>query len=250
MTGELPPPCPDCEPYGGLGRLVVQNDNEAIENCPCPRGKALKAAGEARNRVPSQAEPVVSSEAANHACEILGALLENFTLSEVGRAAVAAELRALCTDESGLLWLTVQLPRLYSKWPGAREVRILYCSRFRPLSGADLVSAVSESYPDGFPPESPADALRQIESGPMLALPPGHVVSASPTIERAVQELAQAKDLNRIGQPAPKVHDVPVIRKTTITQSDIDKAQEAYREKKARAELIEEVFGVSPENNE
>lgn len=240
MTPVLPPACPECEPYGGLGRLVDQNGNDAIAPCPCARGKSLKAMRDARDQIPATAEPVVSPEAARHACEILGALLEHFPLSEMGQAAVAAELRALCTDEDGLLWLTKQLPRLYSRWPGAREVRILYCSRFRPLSGQDMASAVSESYPDGFPPESPAEA-KQLEAAPMLALPPGHVVSASPSIDRAVQELAEAKDLNRVGLPAPKVHDVPVIRKPSITQADIDRAAEEYREKKLQAQAEAEL---------
>lgn len=235
MTPSLPTDCPECEPYGGLGKLVTQNGNEAIGPCTCARGIALKAMREARDRIPTSAEPVVSAEAARHACEILGALLEHFPLSEMGQAAVAAELRALCTDEDGLLWLTKQLPRLYSRWPGAREVRILYCSRFRPHSGQDMASAVSESYPDGFPPESPAEA-KQLEAAPMLALPPGHVVSASPTLDRAVQELAEAKDLNRVGLPTPKVHDVPVIRKPSITQADIDRAAEEYREKKLQTQ--------------
>lgn len=239
MSNELPAPCPECEPTGGLGRFVNTIDGgTAIGTCPCDRGKALKAMRESRDRIPAQAEPVVTSEAANHACEILGALLSHFPLTEVGRAAVAAELRSLCTDEAGLLWLTVQLPRLYSRWPGAREVRILYCSRYRPLSGTDLASAVSESYPDGFPAESPAEA-KQLESAPMLALPPGHLVSASPSIDRAVQELSEAKDLNRVGLPSPKVHDVPLIRKPSITQADIDKAVEEHRLRQGQRELTE-----------
>lgn len=234
-TPELPAPCPDCEPYGGAWRLVTSTDGtESLGRCLCDRGRALKALRAATEAIPAVAEPQISQLAASYACEILAGTLPFFPKdASVG---IVSELMSLCDSEASLNWLVTRMSRLYSRWPGTREMRILYCSSRRPLSGEYLSCAGSEHYPDGFPPESPAEA-KQLEAGPMLALPPGHVVSASPTIDRAVQELAEAKDLNRVGLPTPKVHDVPVIRNPSITQADIDRAVEEHRLRQAQREL-------------
>jgi hypothetical protein len=123
----------------------------------------------------------------------------------------------MATEEAQVEWLVQRAVSLYAEWPGAREIRACFCSKFRPADGLSVGSTV---YLDGIPSE------KRIDPPALLALPPGHVVL-----------LAAAKDLNRVPRRVP-VLDVPTNPDyKPFTQSDIDRAVNELREKRARAEL-------------
>lgn len=46
--GDLPMPCAECAPYGGLHRVVDRWGYSAADRCLCERGEALRARDEAR----------------------------------------------------------------------------------------------------------------------------------------------------------------------------------------------------------
>jgi len=160
--------------------------------------------------------------------------------------ALSTALAQFCADDEKLTWLAKRIVALYAEWPGIREVRAVYCSKFKPLDG---INAYSTIYGDGIPSERPA-----LLPPAQLALPPGHVVSVDPGFDAAIQKLAEAKAL----PPAAKVDSefTRVLRETVtapqdrmplppppeptpqiITQEDVDREVEKLRaERDAKVE--------------
>lgn len=101
------------------------------------------------------------------------------------QALIGEELKAMCGSFTQAVWLARRMSQLYVKWPGAKEMRATYVSRY---SASDGIDAYSEAYPDGIPSEAES---RGLIAGPqMKALAAGEPVSANPVLDRLVVDLA------------------------------------------------------------
>ena len=149
--------------------------------------------------------------------------------------AIGRILTEMASSDAEILWLARRLPQLYNEWPGALEMRAVFCSRFRPRDGVEAYSTDQRFADEGIPSEKAAMAL---PASPMLALPAGRAVSVAETVDVAVCDLARAKDLNRQGPP-PRVRDIPVLPPgaNPITEADLRKVEEELRQKRAKDEL-------------
>ena len=229
----LPIACQSCAPFGGAWAETTAG----VKRCTCPRGQALRMADKSRAN-PQRLPPVLTKQEVAICLEMLAAL-PFFPLESGARVAIGDEISFMCRDFSDACWLSQRMVRLYPRWPGAPELRLVYCSARMPLDGVQPLVLTSETFPDGIPSEDPAREAAQLENG-MKRLPAGVLVSAAPSLERAVLGLAAAKDLNR-GGPRPRVPDVPLVRdvppEKRITQADIDRAVEELHAKRARKEL-------------
>ncbi len=132
---------------------------------------------------------MITFEEAHAVINDLGAL--SFFPKDVrARLTLARLLRDFVTTKDQSQWLVRRMLQLFDVWPGPRELRALYCSRWKPRDG---VEATSEKYPapPGYPPEHKPE--------PKLLFNPSEI-SADPELERAVRDLAAMKDLNRRGK--------------------------------------------------
>ena len=218
-------PCAKCLPFGGSW----METETGLKRCDCPRGRALTA----KSKEPEYRDPVISTEQATLCTEMM-ASIPFFPPEEGARAVISNEIAAMCESDEQARWLALRMVRLYRKWPGAIEMRIVFCSRHQPL---DAIAAIgeSEAYPDGIPSERP------VEKTP--ARLPGaredHLISGSPSVEATVHDLAVKTDMNR----APgrvRVRDIPVRQLTDadrITPEMIAAAVLKSRHERARQEL-------------
>lgn len=174
----------------------------------CPRGEELRTADHARRNPPTvKVLPTLTESQALAAVAKLAAI-PYFPADDIVRGVIGRELMALCGTHYDASWLADRMIFLYAKWPGPRDLRIVYASRKIPHDGV-MPIGISEAYPDGIPAErEPSPA--------MLALPAGSPVSAIPELEAAVVKLAGFKDMT----PPPR---------KSITQADLDAAMAANR---------------------
>jgi hypothetical protein len=169
--------------------------------------------------------------------EILGglAILKFFPSDDQARTAIFNLVCSMATTEDQVRWLVKRTVALHNEWPGPKELRAVFCSKFKPRDG---VEAHSQIYLEGIPSEKP-EALT-LPVGGQKALPSGAEISAAPTLGIAIRDLARAKDLTRIGQPVPRVRDIPLVQITDanrITEEDVRREVDRLREQRARQEL-------------
>ena len=221
----IPDPCAQCSPFGGNW----METGPGLKRCDCPRGRALAA----KAQKPEYRDPVISTEQATLCTEMMAGI-PFFPPEEGARAVISNEIAAMCESDEQARWLATRMVRLYRKWPGAIEMRIVFCSTHQPL---DAIGAIgeSEAYPDGIPSERPPE-----KTPPRL---PGarehHLISGSPSVEATVHDLAVKTDMNRAQGPA-RVRDIPVRRLSDadrITPEMIEAAVLKSREQRARQEL-------------
>jgi hypothetical protein len=231
----LPEPCDQCRGDGGYFAIVLRNNEPYSKRCDCARGRALAALDALRNQLSHEnVEPRISGESAMAGVAMLSQI-KFFPAEAAARMLIADELRLICNNDAELLWLCRRMVRLFLEWPGFPILRGVFCSKFTPLDGGQS-SVCCETYSDGIPSEFP-----ERESA-RLALPPGAVVSADPTLDAGVRMVADALDLNKhLAAPRRVVPELlisanePVRR--AITQADMDCAVQEWREKRAREEL-------------
>lgn len=155
-------------------------------------------------------------------------LLRYYPAEDGARLALAELVARMATTKEQIHWLVQRVLSLHNEWPGPLVLRQIFCSRFPPRDGVDVFSTAE--FPEGVPAE------HQIEAPAPLQLPDGHVASVDPELERAVCELAAAKDLNN--PHSGHVHPVPVDTNVVpITEQDIENAVKENREKQALAEF-------------
>jgi hypothetical protein len=111
-------------------------------------------------------------------------LMKYFPSDEDACIELAKDFSEMAESEEQIEWLVRRVQNLYNEWPGIREVRSVFCSRFKPKDG---INAYSTTYLDGVPPERP------IAPPSLPALPPGHVVSVDKQLDAAVVDLAKKK---------------------------------------------------------
>ena len=221
----IPAPCAKCSPFGGSW----METETGVKRCDCPRGRALAA----KAKVPDYRDPVISTEQATLCTEMMAGI-PFFPPEEGARAVISNEIAAMCESDEQARWLAMRMVRLYRKWPGAIEMRIVFCSTHQPL---DAIAAIgeSEAYPDGIPSERPPERTQARLSGTRE----DHLISGSPSVEVTVHDLAVKTDMNRAPGPV-RVRDIPVRRLTDadrITPEMIEAAVLKNREERARREL-------------
>ena len=203
---------------------------DGLKRCTCARGRAL---ADAAKPVAPRA-PILVAKEATMFVEMLASM--DFFPPEAGaRIRIGDEMRAICASIGEVDWLVTRMTRLFKKWPGLQEMRLVYCdSGRRPLDGLPALGT-SELYPDGFPNEfPPAPEPKRITGKP----DPGEI-SAAQSVEDTVRDLAELKDLNRVGPPR-KVRDIPMRQfkpEDRITPEQLEEAARLYREEKAPREL-------------
>lgn len=166
----LPPPCEECAPLNGF--VIVERERNGVmisgarpcTNPQCARAQEVARRAEerkARQEAPAAAwAPQISNAAATKAVRMLGGNVPFFPGDESAQTMIASELRRLCNTNQELGWLVRQVMLLWKQWHGVRELRILFCSKFRPVDGVDLEGAVSVAFPEtGYPPALPMPSL-------------------------------------------------------------------------------------------
>jgi hypothetical protein len=151
--------CKECEPYGGVWKLVINSKgDEGMKRCDCPDSARITAAVEARKKAkenPVWHPPVLNEHEAAAFVEMLAGAMKFTPGDGLSRALIGEELRSMVHDASEAMWLTKRMSRLYTDWPGVKEMRRVYCKSGRiPLDGV-LDDSPSEIYTadEGIPPE-------------------------------------------------------------------------------------------------
>ena len=226
-------PCDACRPYNGLFRRAA---NGGMERCACADGARLAQIEDDRKNDVKRA-PVLSTEDVTIYVEMLAGSCEFFPSESGARTAVGAVIRGMCGSATEALWLVERMGRLFKRWPGTRDMRLVYCSKYRPLDGFELVGGTT-AYPDGIPSESEAAERAALGPAEGKYLPaPLEPASRAESLRNTVTDLAAAK---RIGsKPGSRVRDIPIfpVGAKTVTQADIEAAVSANREKVAKNEL-------------
>lgn len=226
----LPSACELCAPFGG----AWMETDSGLSRCKCARGKSLADT----ERPKSPQAPVLNAETCASCAEMLAAIPNFYPREAAARSAIAEEIGAMCASPEDAVWLVKRMIRLYSKWPGVIEMRLVYCSGRQPLDGIQAICA-SQDYPDGIPSERdgaiPAALLAATETKRIAA---GEVSSAASICE-TVEDLKRATDMRRALGPAPIIRPIPVTRvpSGSITQAMVDAAEREYRDKKARESI-------------
>jgi hypothetical protein len=115
--------------------------------------------------------------------------MKYFPSDPAARLAIVETITDIARDEDEVRWLVKRMRTLYPEWPGEREMRACFCSRFPPRDGINAHSAVFHDQ-DGIPSEVSERNL--IGGRAMLALPAGKLVSSDPELERVVKDLVRA----------------------------------------------------------
>lgn len=158
-------------------------------------------------------------------------LLKFFPSGMGAQLALAGLVGRMANTEDEVRWLVQRTLAVCNEWPGPLVIRQIFCSRFQPADGVGVFSTLQ--YPAGLPPE------KQIEPVAPLQLPPGHLVSMDPELERAVREIAAAKDLN--GPHRGHVGPIPVNPGyKPVTKEDVDKALDEIRRLRALEQFKKE----------
>ena len=76
------------------------------------------------------------------------AMLKFFPMDKETRTEIVALICSMVRSNEEIDWLVRRVITLYGDWPGPREVRAVYCSRFIPMDGIEVYSDV---YPSGIP---------------------------------------------------------------------------------------------------
>jgi hypothetical protein len=114
-------------------------------------------------------------------------LIRFFPGDNGARLELSKMVASMATTETQVEWLVQRCIGLYAEWPGGREIRACFCSKFKPADGFSVGSTV---YADGIPSE------RRIEAPALPALPPGHIATVDAGLDQSIQRLAESKDLN------------------------------------------------------
>lgn len=169
-----------------------------------------------------------------HAAETLGklSLMKFFPSDQNAQAALVEMVCGFAQDNEKIEWLVRRALAIFNEWPGPRELRALYCSRWPPSDGQEAYSTLfpADENGGGFPRDP--------------ALPPLPQPILTPSKEEARKLLGFAADyvetLPEIRRPSPRPRAIasPVNPNfQPITQDDIDREINKLRDARARKEL-------------
>ena len=120
------------------------------------------------------------------------------------RLGIIEAVGEMANDLEQVRWLVRMLPKRYEEWPGAYEVRALFCSRSKPRDGCEVYSAV---YPDGIPGERDSERYALPSAAPQLEA--GAPVSADPELAQVVAEILPLKTMPVIGSKPEETQLLP-----------------------------------------
>lgn len=90
------------------------------------------------------------TKAAAAACIGRMSLLKYYPSDPITSTALIELVMDLCEYADQAEWLGKRVRDFYREWPGAHEIRAVFCSKYRPKDGVNAYSAV---YVDGIPSE-------------------------------------------------------------------------------------------------
>lgn len=146
--------------------------------------------------------------------------LKFFPTDPTGQKAVVEIAAKMATTNEQIDWVVAQMLVWYNEWPGPKEMRGVFCQRWKPADGGPNIS-VSQVFEGGIfpgcqaasgagvPAISKAEAVRLLA---MAAEPLPEVAAATPIIRPKVTPIARTPQI--------------------ITQADIDKAEADLRRRK------------------
>lgn len=155
-------------------------------------------------------------------------VLKFFPADQTARTEIMLMACKMARTNADIAWLANRCLELWNEWEGPREMRAVFCSKFRP---ADRIEAYSQlpRFNDGIPSEKPAEPLqlggatvRQI-AGPRDT---AEDLTAAVSIRPVIQALGRALDMQRT-KPV-QVPSIPVVQITAanrITEADIERAK-------------------------
>jgi hypothetical protein len=114
------------------------------------------------------------------------AALKFFPSDDAARLAIMEMIGDMAETEDQVLWLVKRMLSLYNEWPGPKELRALFCSRWTPRDGLLAYTEVYTFLNGGYPAESkPAAVSRRLPAAPEA----GPVCPASQVV---IDELVEA----------------------------------------------------------
>ncbi len=111
------------------------------------------------------------------------------------RTLIATAILEICRTTEEATWLAKRVTQLHVTWStcGVKGLWQIWFSKHAPRNekerALELLTGSTESYPDGVPSEKQMPA--QLESRPMLALPPGALASLDPEADKIVVDTAR-----------------------------------------------------------
>lgn len=225
----LPAACELCAPFSG----AWMESETGLKRCQCERGKALIEAAKPKPPRP----PTLSPDACTVFAEMMGAMPDFYPRTSGERAPVADEISRMCETTEDALWLVRRMLRLYRKWPGIEEMRLVYCAGRKPLDGLQAICA-SAAYPDGIPSEHDGAPQAALPAPERKRLSAGECTAAA-SVADTLQDLARATNLKRALGPPPIIRPIPVARVSsgTITPEMIAAAVAQSRAQKLAEEM-------------
>ena len=149
---------------------------------------------------------MISSAAAMHAARSLAAL-NFFPTDENGIVSVATVFSDICETVDQARWLVAKMIRTYNTWPGPRELRACFCTKFRPADGYEVDSAV---YADGIP----ADAEQIATSTPLILPDPSAHARFAGFIDRPMLDLPVDHKAVDLSEPDAQIsYSLQVLKK-------------------------------------
>jgi hypothetical protein len=172
-----------------------------------------------------------------------GGTMKFFPSGADERIGIAEEIASFASNLDQVKWLVSRLPKLYKEWPGLREVRAVFCSKFKPRDGFDVDSDV---YLDGVPSDS--GSMQQIAAPAVRYLPAPEEQPMNPAVQRRMEQLVeQMKKRTWVPKQAPYP--------TAAEIQAVKEAQEKNRKRHealcdlARSEMAEGVYGREPSSD-
>lgn len=105
-------------------------------------------------------------------------VLKFFPDDEFAMLPIMRLVSTMCETEEHVRWLIDRMTSgLYTEWPGLREMRACYCSKFKPQDG---INAYSEVYLDGIPSERKSNLPIGIEAPDLKQLAQGNEAQMAP----------------------------------------------------------------------
>lgn len=155
-------------------------------------------------------------------------VLKFFPSDQTARAEIVLMACQMAHTNEDIAWLAKRCLELWNDWEGPREMRAVFCSKFRPADGIEAYSQLTR-FGDGIPSETSPESL-QLGGGTVrqIAEPreTAEDLTAAESIRPVIAALGRALDMGH-RQPV-RVPSIPVVRLTAanrITAADIERAK-------------------------
>ena len=139
-------PCEKCKETSGY----TQTENGGMKRCDCAYVTKLVDHIKHKNDYYPQR---ISTEHATICAEMM-ATIPFFPGESGARIAIADEIASMAHDNSQAVWIARRMIRLYSRWPGLAEMRLVFWQSHKTLDGIEPNVQFSEHYPRRIPQEN------------------------------------------------------------------------------------------------